>query len=121
MPSTWGLPSPSRHEEVRRVADDVRTAGWQFRKRVRQLLEEALDRSEITTIQALLVMTNSLLALSDINYATLANIGIFPECVRSGYPVALPLIEEILLPLDFDLSSLTPHDYFVIWAQAAAE
>jgi hypothetical protein len=55
----------SRHEEVRRVADDVRTAGWQFRKRVRQLLGEALDRSEITTIQALLVMTNSLFALGD--------------------------------------------------------
>ena len=55
----------SRHEEVRRVANDVRTAGWQFRKRVRQLLGEALDRSEITTIQALLVMTNSLFALGD--------------------------------------------------------
>lgn len=55
----------SRHAEVRRVADDVRTAGWHFRKRVRQLLGEALDRSEITTIQALLVMTNSLFALGD--------------------------------------------------------
>ena len=55
----------SRHEEVRRVANDVRTAGWHFRRRVRQLLGEALDRSEITTIQALLVMTNSLFALGD--------------------------------------------------------
>ncbi|KAJ8119080.1 hypothetical protein OPT61_g70 [Boeremia exigua] len=54
-----------RHEQVRRVADDVRTAGWQFRKRVRQLLGDALDKSEITTIQALLVMTNSLFALGD--------------------------------------------------------
>ena len=55
----------SRHEDVRRVANDVRTAGWHFRRRVRQLLGEALDRSEITTIQALLVMTNSLFALGD--------------------------------------------------------
>jgi hypothetical protein len=54
----------SRHE-VRRVADDVRTAGWQFRQRVRDLLGGALDKSEITTIQALLVMTNSLFALGD--------------------------------------------------------
>jgi hypothetical protein len=44
---------------------DVRTAGWQFRQRVRELLGEALDKSEITTIQALLVMTNSLFALGD--------------------------------------------------------
>lgn len=54
----------SRHD-VRRVADDVRTAGWQFRQRVRELLGGALDKSEITTIQALLVMTNSLFALGD--------------------------------------------------------
>lgn len=54
-----------RHEEVRRVANDVRTAGWKFRQRVRELLGEALDKSEITTIQALLVMTNSLFALGD--------------------------------------------------------
>ncbi|KAH8590539.1 fungal-specific transcription factor domain-containing protein [Bisporella sp. PMI_857] len=36
-----------------------------FRKRVRELLGGALDRSEIVTIQALLVMTNSLFALGD--------------------------------------------------------
>lgn len=54
-----------RHAEVRRVADDARTAGWKFRQRVRELLGEALDKSEITTIQALLVMTNSLFALGD--------------------------------------------------------
>ncbi|RYP73810.1 hypothetical protein DL771_003388 [Monosporascus sp. 5C6A] len=53
-----------RHE-VRRVPDDVRTAGWQFRQRVRELLGGALDKSEVTTIQALLVMTNSLFALGD--------------------------------------------------------
>ena len=39
--------------------------GWQFRQRVRELLGGALDKSEITTIQALLVMTNSLFALGD--------------------------------------------------------
>ncbi|KAK7186024.1 fungal specific transcription factor domain-containing protein [Paraphaeosphaeria sporulosa] len=54
-----------RHEEVRRVPNDVRTAGWKFRQRVRELLGEALEKCEITTIQALLVMTNSLFALGD--------------------------------------------------------
>lgn len=36
-----------------------------FRERVRELLGGALDRSAITTIQAMLVMTNSLFALGD--------------------------------------------------------
>ncbi|KAJ4381473.1 hypothetical protein N0V86_002832 [Didymella sp. IMI 355093] len=61
----FGASKFSPRLEVRRDPDDARTAGWQFRKRVRQLLGEALDRSEITTIQALLVMTNSLFALGD--------------------------------------------------------
>lgn len=55
--------SPRR--ELRRDADDVRTAGWQFRERVRGLLGGALDKSDITTIQALLIMCNSLFALGD--------------------------------------------------------
>lgn len=61
----FGASKFSPRPEVRRDPDDARTAGWQFRKRVRQLLGEALDRSEITTIQALLVMTNSLFAIGD--------------------------------------------------------
>lgn len=51
--------------EVRKDPDDPRTAGWKFRERVRELLGSSLDRSDITTIQALLVMTNSLFALGD--------------------------------------------------------
>jgi hypothetical protein len=50
---------------VRKDHNDVRTAGWRFRQRVRELLGNALDGSEITTIQALLVMANSLFALGD--------------------------------------------------------
>jgi hypothetical protein len=61
----FGAAKFSPRHEVRRVANDVRTAGWQFRQRVRGLLGEALDKSEVTTIQALLVMTNSLFALGD--------------------------------------------------------
>ncbi|KAF2010107.1 hypothetical protein BU24DRAFT_357605 [Aaosphaeria arxii CBS 175.79] len=61
----FGASKFSPRHEVRRVADDVRTAGWQFRQRVRELLGGALDKSEVTTIQALLVMTNSLFALGD--------------------------------------------------------
>ncbi|KIL88555.1 hypothetical protein FAVG1_07800 [Fusarium avenaceum] len=51
--------------EVRKDINDVRTAGWRYRERVRELLGGSLDRSDITTIQALLVMTNSLFALGD--------------------------------------------------------
>ncbi|KAI5456661.1 fungal-specific transcription factor domain-containing protein [Mariannaea sp. PMI_226] len=51
--------------EVRKDPNDPRTAGWMFRQRVRELLGGSLDRSDITTIQALLVMTNSLFALGD--------------------------------------------------------
>ncbi|KAJ4355061.1 hypothetical protein N0V95_003279 [Ascochyta clinopodiicola] len=103
----------ARHEEVRRVADDVRTAGWQFRKRVRQLLGEALDRSEITTIQALLVMTNSLFALGDERSAAWTYAGI-----------AFRMIFDLGLHVDtLDLasaSSLSNEDYEirrrVFWA-----
>jgi hypothetical protein len=42
-----------------------RAAGQPFRQRVRELLGGALDRSKITTIQALLIMTSSLFALGD--------------------------------------------------------
>lgn len=61
----FGASKFSPRLEVRRDQQDVRTAGWQYRKRVRELLVDALDKSEITTIQALLVMTNSLFALGD--------------------------------------------------------
>jgi hypothetical protein len=61
----FGASKFSPRHDLRRVTDDVRTAGWQFRQRVRELLGGALDKSEITTIQALLVMTNSLFALGD--------------------------------------------------------
>ncbi|OJJ68355.1 hypothetical protein ASPBRDRAFT_33628 [Aspergillus brasiliensis CBS 101740] len=61
----FGASKFSNRLEVRRDPDDARTAGWTFRMRVRELLGSALDRSEITTIQALLVMTSSLFALGD--------------------------------------------------------
>lgn len=61
----FGASKFSNRPDVRRDPDDVRTAGWTFRQRVKELLGGALDRSEITTIQALLVMTSSLFALGD--------------------------------------------------------
>lgn len=61
----FGASKFSNRPEVRRDPEDVRTAGWIFRQRVKELLGSALDRSEITTIQALLVMTSSLFALGD--------------------------------------------------------
>ncbi|CAG8054889.1 unnamed protein product [Penicillium nalgiovense] len=61
----FGASKFSNRPEVRQDPEDVRTAGWTFRQRVKELLGSALDRSEITTIQALLVMTSSLFALGD--------------------------------------------------------
>jgi hypothetical protein len=50
----FGASKFSNRPEVRKDPDDARTAGWTFRMRVKELLGSALDRSEITTIQALL-------------------------------------------------------------------
>ncbi|KUJ07787.1 uncharacterized protein LY89DRAFT_711936 [Mollisia scopiformis] len=61
----FGASKFSPRTEVRRDPQDVRTAGWRYRQRVKELLGDALNRSEITTIQALLVMTSSLFALGD--------------------------------------------------------
>ncbi|KAL2854512.1 fungal-specific transcription factor domain-containing protein [Aspergillus pseudoustus] len=61
----FGAAKFSPRLEVRKDPNDVRTAGWEYRERVRELLGGALDCSEITTIQALLMMTNSLFALGD--------------------------------------------------------
>jgi len=61
----YGASKFSPRLELRKDPSDVRTAGWQFRNRVRDLLGQALDHSEITTIQALLQMSNSLFALGD--------------------------------------------------------
>ncbi|OAA59370.1 fungal specific transcription factor domain-containing protein [Cordyceps fumosorosea ARSEF 2679] len=61
----FGASKFSPRFEVRKDPADVRTAGWKYRERVRKLLGSALDQSDITTIQALLVMSNSLFALGD--------------------------------------------------------
>jgi hypothetical protein len=61
----YGASKFSPRLDLRKDPNDVRTAGWQFRNRVRDLLGPALDHSEITTIQALLQMSNSLFALGD--------------------------------------------------------
>lgn len=61
----FGASKFSSRPEVRRDPNDVRTAGWVFRQRVRDLLGGELDQSKITTIQALLVMASSLFALGD--------------------------------------------------------
>lgn len=61
----FGASKFSPRLDVRKDPNDVRTAGWEYRERVRKLLGSALDRSDVTTIQALLIMANSLFALGD--------------------------------------------------------
>lgn len=53
------------------------------------------------------------------NHATLANITITPEGVRSPYPDDLPVLDTLLLFAKLDLSSVTLTDSFALWAQAA--
>ncbi|KAK0647419.1 putative transcriptional regulatory protein [Lasiodiplodia hormozganensis] len=61
----FGASKFSPRLEVRSDPTDVRTSGWRFKERVKELLGPALNCSKVTTIQALLVMTNSLFALGD--------------------------------------------------------
>ncbi|KAJ5090646.1 hypothetical protein N7532_009330 [Penicillium argentinense] len=51
--------------EIRSNPDDITTAGWRFRQRFTELLRESFDKSKITTIQALLIMSNSLFSRCD--------------------------------------------------------
>lgn len=51
--------------EVRSDPNDIRTAGAAFRQRTKELLVPALEKSEVTTIQALLLLARSLFALGE--------------------------------------------------------
>jgi hypothetical protein len=88
----YGASKFSPRLELRKDQSDVRTAGWQFRNRVRDLLGQALDHSEITTIQALLQMSNSLFALGDEQSAA---------WVFSG--IAIRMLEDLGLHVDATL------------------
>ena len=88
----YGASKFSPRLELRKDPSDVRTAGWQFRSRVRDLLGQALDHSEITTIQALLQMSNSLFALGDEQSAA---------WVFSG--IAIRMLEDLGLHVDATL------------------
>ncbi|KAJ6151223.1 hypothetical protein N7470_007817 [Penicillium chermesinum] len=50
---------------IRSDPDDITTAGWSFRQRFTELLRDSFDKSEITTLQALLIMSNSLFSRCD--------------------------------------------------------
>lgn len=81
----------SPRHEIRRDKDDVRTSGWRFRERVQSLLGSALDRSDITTIQALLVMANTLFALGDERSAAWLHSGLaFRMIIDLGMHVDAP-------------------------------
>ncbi|EON68406.1 hypothetical protein W97_07730 [Coniosporium apollinis CBS 100218] len=92
----FGASKFSPRLEVRKDPNDVRTAGWKFRQRVKELLGNALDGSEITTIQALLVMTNSLFALGDERSAAWLYAGLaFRMIIDLGLQVdALPSLQK---------------------------
>ncbi|KAI9930701.1 hypothetical protein MW887_011457 [Aspergillus wentii] len=51
--------------ELRSNPQDITTAGWRFRQRFAELLRDSFDKSEITTLQALLIMSNALFSRCD--------------------------------------------------------
>ncbi|KAJ5732455.1 hypothetical protein N7493_003936 [Penicillium malachiteum] len=51
--------------ELRSDPDDITTTGWSFRQRFSELLRDNFDKSNITTLQALLIMSNSLFSRCD--------------------------------------------------------
>ncbi|KAK9481920.1 fungal-specific transcription factor domain-containing protein [Lipomyces starkeyi] len=51
--------------EVRRDPDNPLTAGWSYRQRVVDLLSKCFDKSNVTTIQALLIMSTALFSWCD--------------------------------------------------------
>ncbi|KFY21975.1 hypothetical protein V493_06942 [Pseudogymnoascus sp. VKM F-4281 (FW-2241)] len=79
--------------------EEFRGIHQQFRQRVRELLGGALDRSEITTIQAMLVMTNSLFALGDERSAAWVYAGI-----------AFRMLIDLGAHIDGQYSKLTEED-----------
>jgi hypothetical protein len=100
----YGASKFSPRLELRKDADDVRTAGWQFRQRVRDLLGSALDHSKITTIQALLQMTNSLFAIGDEQSAAWLYAGIaFRMITDLGLHVDATLLPNLRSLSDEDL------------------
>ncbi|KIW13395.1 hypothetical protein PV08_08583 [Exophiala spinifera] len=100
----YGSSKFSTRLEVRRVPGDVRTAGWKFRQRVRELLGNALDGSEITTIQALLVMANSLFALGDERSAAWLYSGLaFRMIIDLGMHAEAPALSSVRKLSDEDL------------------
>ena len=100
----YGSAKFSTRLEVRKDPNDVRTAGWKFRQRVRELLGNALDGSEITTIQALLVMTNSLFALGDERSAAWLYSGLaFRMIIDLGMHAKAPVLSSMRSLPDEDL------------------
>jgi len=100
----FGVSKFSSRPEVRRDPADVRTAGWLFRQRFKKLLGEELDKSKITTIQALLVMTSSLFALGDERSAAWLYAGMaFRMIVDLGLHLDAPLLPNFRQPSDENL------------------
>ena len=99
----FGASKFSSRPEVRRDPNDARTAGWLYRQRVKDLLGRALDRSEITTIQALLIMTSSLFALGDERSAAWLYAG-------SAFRMIIDLGLHVDAPMLFNAHRLSSED-----------
>ncbi|KAF4463659.1 aldehyde dehydrogenase [Fusarium albosuccineum] len=61
----YSVSKHSPNESIRREASNRGSAGWLFRQRFKDLLNEEFDKSSIATIQALLIMASSLFTRCD--------------------------------------------------------
>ncbi|KAJ3539971.1 hypothetical protein NM208_g5265 [Fusarium decemcellulare] len=61
----YSVSKHSPNESIRREASNRGSAGWLFRQRFKDLLNDEFDKSSITTIQALLIMASSLFTRCD--------------------------------------------------------
>jgi len=100
----FGVSKFSPRSEVRSNPDDVRTAGSRFRQRIKELVGQELDKSKITTIQALLVFSSSLFALGEERSAAWLYAGIaFRMIIDLGLHVDATLLPNLNTMSDEDV------------------
>jgi hypothetical protein len=100
----FGACKYSDRTDIRAVPEDARSAGMIFRDRFKQLLTNELDRSSITSIQALLIMSSALFASGEENTAAWLYSGLaFRMIIDMGLQVDRQLKHGTLSHIDQEI------------------
>jgi hypothetical protein len=100
----YSVSKHSHFESLRQDPADVATAGWSFRRRFDQLLRESFDKTNITTIQALLIMASSLFTRCDersISWLYAGNA--FNMITDAGIHVEIPTVTQSMSIEDLEI------------------